>query len=379
MQQIRPSLSQYRSGLQLQPEPPPVKKQYSSNKGRILGTVILVIGLVLLSISGIAIVPPLLGQPTLAHADKPHPRIVSLTSSISTPSISPTPVFNPNINATLPTHRIVAFYAVPGAEPTGPAYEISDTMLSDLRQQSDAYQQLDPDHPVQPGIDLVVSVPDGFPGPNGTYSHHVDADTIQQYIDFCQQNNLLLFLDLNFGQAPIMDEVNSFLPYLEKYSFVHMAVDPEWMFPRHDGIPGINLSNVRASDLNPIITALGNIPMQYHVPRKILIIHQYRPDGEDVANPFDAGEAEIADKHNIIFDPRVDVVFHIDSVGGYYGANADKIQQYTQWVQQDMRKYQNFMYGGFKLFYNIEAKTGLMTPKEVLSLVPPPMVVTYGN
>ena len=151
------------------------------------------------------------------------------------------------------------------------------------------------------------------------------------------------------------------------------------MFPRHDGIPGINLSNVRASDLNPIISALASIPMQYHVPRKILIIHQYRRDGDTLANPYDAGQAEIADKRNIIYDPRVDVVIHIDSVGGYPGDHDDKIQQYTQWVQQDMHKYQNFLYGGFKLFYKIEAKTSLMTPKEVLSLVPPPMVVTYGN
>jgi hypothetical protein len=151
------------------------------------------------------------------------------------------------------------------------------------------------------------------------------------------------------------------------------------MFPRHDGIPGVNLSNVRATDLNPIIEAVANIPMQYHMPRKILIIHQYRPDGDGLANPHDPGQAEIADKMNIINDTRVDVVLHVDSVGGYTGDHADKIQQYNQWVKQDMLRYQNFRYGGFKLFYHIEAKTGLMTPAEVLSMNPAPLVVTYGN
>jgi hypothetical protein len=119
--------------------------------------------------------------------------------------------------------------------------------------------------------------------------------------------------------------------------------------------------------------------MKYHVPRKILIIHQYRPDGDGLANPYDADQAEIADKRNLILDARVDVVIHIDSVGGYVGDHADKKQQYTQWVGQDMQKYQNFRYGGFKLFYNIESKTGLMTPKDVLSLRPAPLVITYGN
>jgi hypothetical protein len=344
------------------------------NRNRLIGSGILLIGIVLLGISGIVTAPSLMRYTTQIQAHGPRKPQNPLPSLLT-----PVPTFNPDSGAILPIHRIVAFYAVPGAEPTGPAYIVDDNMLNNLRQQSDAYQQIDSNHPVKPGIDLVVSVPDGSPGPNNTYSHHVDADTIQQYIDFCKKNNLLLFLDLNFGLSSIMDEVNFFLPYLEQYSFVHLAVDPEWMFPRHDGIPGTNLSNVRASDLNPIINALAVIPMRYHMPRKILIIHQYRQDGDTLANPYDAGEAEIADKQNLLYDSRVDVVIHIDSVGGYPGDHEDKIQQYSQWVGQDMRKYQNFLYGGFKLFYHIEAPTGLMTPKEVLSLNPPPMIVTYGN
>lgn len=228
------------------------------------------------------------------------------------------------------------------------------------------------------GFDLVASIPDSYPGPGGTYSHHLDLATIQSYIDFSQQNDLVLFLDLDIGQAPIKSEVNFFLPYLERYTFVHMAIDPEWMFPRRDGIPGINLSNVRASDLNPIIQTLAELPMKYHVPRKILLIHQYRPDGDNLANPYDAGRAEIANKRKLLYDPLVDVVIHIDSVGGYVGDRADKTWQYNTWVGQDMQKYHNFRYGGFKLFYHIESKT-LMTPREVLALNPPPMVVTYGN
>lgn len=288
------------------------------------------------------------------------------------------PPFDPNEGAVLPTHRIVAYYAIPGAPATGPAYQLTPDMLQQLRTQAAAYQQIDPAHPVQPGIDLVASVPDGAPGPDSTYHHRLDPAQIQSYIDFCQQNGLILFLDLDFGRAPVMNEVNFFLPYLEQYSFVHLAVDPEWMFPRGDGVPGVNLSNVRASDLNPIIQTLAELPMKYHVPRKILLIHQYRGDGDGLSNPYDAGQAEIADKHNLLFDKRVDVVVHIDAVGGYPGDKADKTNEYNQWVSQDMQKYHNFSYGGFKLFYNIEAQT-LMTPQEVLALNPPPMLITYGN
>lgn len=338
--------------------------------GRALLTLFLTAG-VLLTAALFAVFYPLFAQSLAAH------RQPSYRPRLFTPTPTPTP-FDPAIGAVLPAHRVVAFYAIPNAQATGPAYELTPSMLSHLRAQGAAYQQLDPAHPVQLGIDLVASVPDGFPGPEGTYSHHLDSATIHSYITFCQKYDLLLFLDLDFGRAPIMKEVNVFLPYLEHYAFVQMAIDPEWMFPRHDGIPGINLSNVRASDLNPIIETLAELPMKYHVPRKILLIHQYRPDGDGLKKPYDAGQAEIADKRDLLNDPRVDVVIHIDSVGGYIGDRADKTWQYDTWVGQDMQKYHNFRYGGFKLFYRIEAKT-LMTPRQVLALKPPPMVVTYGN
>jgi hypothetical protein len=289
-----------------------------------------------------------------------------------------TVAFDPNVGAILPEHRVVAYYAVPGAAATGPAWQLTTAMLNRLKAQGAAYEKLDPAHPVVLGIDLVVSVPDRFAGKDHTYSHHVDAATIQQYVDFCQKNNLLLFLDLNIGWANPLKELMSFSDYL-KLPFVDVAIDPEWMFPRHNGIPGINLSNVRASDLNPLIEAVAAMPQEYHVPRKILIIHQYRGDGDGKTNPFDARYSEIADKRNLVNDPRVDLVIHIDSVGGWAGDIALKEGQYKKWVAQDMTKYQNFKYGGFKIFYKLEARHRLMTPTEVMSMNPQPMVITYGN
>lgn len=294
------------------------------------------------------------------------------------PMPEPSKPFSPDDGAVLPTHRIVAFYGVPGAEPTGPAYQLGSDMLDRLREQGAAYERLDPAHPVVLGIDLVVSVPDSFPGPEHTYSHHVDTATLDRYVEFCRANNLLLFLDLNIGWADPMAELNSFRPYL-RLPFVHLAIDPEWMFPRHTGIPGINLSNVRASDLNPLIEAVAAMPEQYHVPRKILILHQYRSDGDGLANPFDPAAAEIADKRDLVDDPRVDLVVHIDSVGGWAGDIDLKTKQYQEWVAADMARYGNFRYGGFKIFYHLESRNRLMTPAEVMALKPAPMVITYGN
>lgn len=300
------------------------------------------------------------------------------SAPISTPTASPSPRFDPDAGAALPQSRVVAFYAVPGAAVTGPAHELTGAMLARLKQQAAVYQQLDPAHPVLAGIDLVVSVPDRRPGPAGTYSHHVDAATIDRYVEFCRTNNLVLFLDLNFGWSDPMAELDFFRQYL-KLPFVHVAVDPEWMFPRHNGIPGVNLSNVRAADLNPLISAVAQMPTEYKVPRKIFMIHQYRPDGDDLPNPYSPGAAIIADKRNLINDSRVDLVIHVDSVGGWPGDIEVKTEQYTKWVAQGMQRFQNFRYGGFKIFYDLESKNKLMTPEQVMALQPAPMVITYGN
>jgi hypothetical protein len=286
--------------------------------------------------------------------------------------------FDPGENAVLPHRRVVAFYGIPGAPQTGPAHVLDDSVLERLREQGAEYERLDPAHPVALGIDLVASVPDSFPGDDGLYRHRVDTATLERYVEFCRANNLLLFLDLSFGWSPPLKELEYFMPYLT-LPFVHLAIDPEWMFPRHDGVPGINLSNARADDLNPLITAMGDLAVQHRIPRKIVILHQFRPTGDGLTNPRDPGAAEIADKGNIVNDSRVDVVWHVDSVGGWPGDIQEKTRQYGSWVRKDMARFRNFQYGGFKIFYQIESKSRLMTPAEVMKLKPPPMVVTYGN
>src|SRR5258708_2019283 len=185
----------------------------------VLALFILLCSIIIICVS---LIGPYLGKALLVTT--------SSTEIVPTPTptfTSPPPPFDPSVGAVLPTHRIIAFYAVPGAEPTGPAYILNETMFNHLKAQGNAYLQLDPTHPIDLGIDLVVSVPDSFPGPAGHYSHHVDSQTIQAYIDFCNAHELLLFLDLNFGQAPVMREIDFFLSYLQQYSFVHLAMGPE--------------------------------------------------------------------------------------------------------------------------------------------------------
>src|SRR3989449_7212133 len=146
---------------------PQKPRRVSRNTRRHLAIILLLLSMSLLIIVSTTLLVPALKTLSVV----PNPTLTPRAVATSTPT--PTPIFDPDQGAVLPTHRVVAFYAVPFAEPTGPAYQPNDRMLAELRHQGAAYEQLDSDHPVRLGIDLVVSVPDAFPGPNKSYSHHV--------------------------------------------------------------------------------------------------------------------------------------------------------------------------------------------------------------
>src|ERR1043166_1428423 len=53
-------------------------------------------------------------------------------ASTTTPTVVPTATpkpFDPSVGAVLPSHRVIAFYGIRDAEPTGPAYVLDDDML----------------------------------------------------------------------------------------------------------------------------------------------------------------------------------------------------------------------------------------------------------
>ncbi len=272
----------------------------------------------------------------------------------STPTLTPTPTFDPALNAPLPDHRLVLFYGIPGAPTVGPAYAPTQQLLTQMQQYAKIWNAADPSKPVMLGLDLVVDVADVFPGPGGTYSHLVDPGTIQSFIDFCGQNNLLLFLDLQFGRSPVKTIVTEMEPYLEKYPFVSIAIDTEFHFPPNYGVPDYNLGWVDASDINWTIQTLHTIVAQYHVPRKVLIVHQWNP-------------AVITNKSKIITDPYVSLVLHSDG----FGTPQEKLADYQLFVTQQL-----LQYGGLKLFFNLD--TVLLTPQQVLSTyTPAPLVISY--
>ena len=249
-----------------------------------------------------------------------NPALASQPTSRGTAlQAAPPVVFDPNVGAILPTHRVVAYYAVPGAPATGPAYVPSTAMLRRLKAQGAVYLKLDPTHPVALGIDLVVSVPDRFKGKSGTYSHHVDAATIQQYVDFCEKNDLLLFLDLNIGWGRPAHRAH-----------VVLAV-PEAAVRRGRHRSGVDVPAAQRAFRQESVQRPGqrSEPDDRGRGRHADEVSRATQDNDDSSVPWRRrrhrqavrapASAEIADKRNLVDDKRVDLVIHIDSVGGWPG------------------------------------------------------------
>jgi hypothetical protein len=277
--------------------------------------------------------------------------------------------FDPSVGAPLPTHRIVAAYGITGGVNfNGPAstLDMLNNFLPQLQQLGQQYAALDSLHPVQLAIDLVVNVIQPCSDYPRWCSSFADDGTIQAYIDFCQQHNLLLFFDLQLGTEPVADAVTSHLiPYLQKYPFTELALDTEFHFPNTPqgyaeaaGYPCC-LGWMDASEINWAINELAQISLQNHLPRKVLVVHQWDP-------------SVIHNKDQIRLNPDVSVVIQSDG-WGYLG---NKLGDYQIFIQQDLVEY-----GGYKLFFQYagdgQFDRPLQTPQDVMQLFPQPLFISY--
>ncbi|MBA3826960.1 MAG: hypothetical protein H0X24_24085 [Ktedonobacterales bacterium] len=343
------------------PAPSPTRSQIEQVTARTLGSTAVVSFVIMAALAAIVVLSSLFITP----------KGTALTSLAPTPIPTQPPApFDPGADAALPNNRIVAFYGYvfSGIDFNGPVSTKPFSFLPKLQQVGQQYAAADPKHPVKLGIDLVVDTWTGCGVGLPVGCNALSAPQwIQAYIDYCQQNNLLLFLDLQFGKADVRALVSQMLPYLERYPFIHLALDTEFHFYPNQPNPGVfDLGHVDGADINWVIDQLSQLPALYHIPRKVLIIHQYI-------------DGAITNRNKIKTSPLVSTVLHIDG----FGVPDQKIAKYNSLAVGLPTPY-----SGFKLFFSYPdcpvpslscgAEQPIMTPAQVLAqLKPAPLVVTY--
>jgi hypothetical protein len=258
----------------------------------------------------------------------------------------------PLTGSILPARRIVAFYGNPLSRRMGILGELDpEEMLRKLDAEVAAWNRLDPAHPVQPALHLIVLVADPHPGPSGRYRTRMDSALIERVHGWARSRNALLFVDLQIGRSTLEHE----LPWIEKFLVrpdVHLGIDPEFSM-KHGGVPGRRIGTYDAADINYASRFLANLVERHDLPPKVLVVHRFTPRG-------------VTNARNIRLDPRVQIVMHMDGFG------APWLKRDTYW--RDIKR-EPVQFTGWKQFTKSKNDRPSTPRGEILRLWPVPLYI----
>ncbi|MDQ4053367.1 MAG: hypothetical protein M3237_11805, partial [Actinomycetota bacterium] len=207
-----------------------------------------------------------------------------------------------------------------------------------------------PGRPVTPVYELIVTVADATPGPDGDYSHDIDRETVELYVRAAHDRGALLLLDIQPGRADFKAVARRWAWAL-RYPNVGLALDPEWRMRRGE-VPARVIGSVTADEVNRTSAWLSRLVADSRLPEKLFVLHQFRTDMiEDIAL--------VRRRQGLA------LVQHVDG----FGTPAQKLSTFH--TVEHASKFQM----GFKLFYDEDTRR--MGPREVHRMRPPVRFVSF--
>ena len=173
-----------------------------------------------------------------------------------------------------PGRRMIALYGHPsggalgvmGEQPPKEAVARVNKLVEEYQPHSD-YQ-------VMPAFEIIATVASDSPGPDGDYSNEADPAELEPYIDAITEAGGYAFLDLQPGQASLLEQAKRYEKLLKKPN-VGLALDPEWKL--HPGQkPMENVGYVEVDEINQVSHWLANLVRRNNLPQKGLIMHQFQ-------------------------------------------------------------------------------------------------------
>ena len=212
------------------------------------------------------------------------------------------------------------------------------------------------DRPIMPVMELIATTVQPFPGPDGMWRGRTETTIIDTWLDVARQNNAILLLDIQPGQASFIDEVRALEPYLSQPD-VGVALDPEWAMEPGQ-VPMESFGSSSGEELDEVATYLSSLVEEFQLPDKVMVYHVLHP--EIITN-----EAALQPH------PGVALVKSADGIGSP-GAKIDTYNRVAESIPPGAEM-------GFKLFYEEDVDTSgiLMTPDEVMTLTPTPSYIMY--
>jgi hypothetical protein len=248
-----------------------------------------------------------------------------------------------------PGRRVIAFYGAPQDRELGAlGIGTPDQAARRLERLARAYAKRS--RPVLPALELLASVADRDAGADEMYRTRQPDAVVERYLRAARRHRALLVLDIQPGHADVLDEARHLERWLRQPD-VGLALDPEWHTP--GAVPGTVIGSVTAANVNAVAEYLSGIVRELDLPQKLLVVHQFT-------------ESMVEDKASVRTPPGLAVTFNVDG----FGTRSAKVSKYRLFTRAHRR-----FHAGLKLFY--EEDSGLMAPRSVLALRPPPDLVVY--
>jgi len=205
---------------------------------------------------------------------------------------------------------------------------------------------------VLPALHLIVDVAQAGPGADGRYLEQMPAEQIWEWVKLARAEEVLLFLDIQFGWSEVADDVARLREFLVE-PFVHLAVDPEFVTKSRGARPGLVIGTLTADEVNWTQRYLAELVTEYGLPPKVLVVHQFI-------------EGMLTNPHDIEVVEDVEVSIDMDG----WGPPWPKIAGYERYSLAPYSAQPSF-----KLFKHWDEP--LMTPADVMGMSVPPVYVIY--
>jgi hypothetical protein len=277
------------------------------------------------------------------------------TTTTTAPTPTPTRPELPRGGRTVfPKYRLAGFCGHPGSPALGKlGIGDLDARVSEIEQVAGSYAR---DRAALPVLELIATMVQSKPGPDGLYRLRTESSVIDQHLDAARRHRAYLLLNIQPGRASFLDEVHAYEQWLTQPD-VGVALDPEWAVGPGQ-VPGQVFGHVDTSMLNAVGKYVADLVSAHDLPEKVVVYHQLTP-------------SIVRREQDLKAFPGVAWVKSVDGIG----AKADKVATWNRILATTPRP---LVHLGFKLFYDEDSKQGpLMSPDEVLALTPQLDYVMY--
>jgi hypothetical protein len=252
-----------------------------------------------------------------------------------------------------PGRRLVALYGHPDTPGLGALGEQDLTAsIARAKEKASEYEGLSR-VPVVPAFEIIASVAEGSPGPDGDYSYQTPVSMLEPWVKAATKAGMYVVLDLQPGRASLLSQAEAYQSLL-RLPNVGLALDAEWKL-QPGQVPLRQIGHVDISEVNGVVSWLAALTARYRLQQKLLVLHQFQLQ-------MIRGEQDLDTRND-----DLSIVIHMD------GQGTPSVKQQT-WDAVTAAAPKGVFFGWKNFFVKDDP---MLTPSETMRETPTPVMISY--